>query len=274
MPSEPAVAVERKAQYRDSKSEALEGLKLSPKFDVDYKYARNMFKPTFSKIPIISAIHRSILRKRLGFEKNERVHAFAAMSGHWARFLAELGLKVEASDIAPGIVAKLEANRGKIQRVFRIPAQYTSIVPNYYDWSYCHEPVPLLHQPIHLVRMALINRKGLKISASHFNSEEDYLNLKEAAHFYGAEIEREVVKIPGRDSINGKLDRLILITIKTNEKARQKATTDLWVERKLNAPGTRIRDIFQELSTELRLSDKEISQSLERLRSIKNVKIR
>jgi hypothetical protein len=213
------------------------------------------------------------LSQKLGFNKGEKIDFFAACSGDWARALAE-ELEVHASDVSKKVVENLKRNQGKIKSVQQRAAEYGAIVPNYFDWTVSFEPYPIFlfssHGMINTVRMSLINRKGLK-AVFEVNTPGLYKRkIRLFAELYEVKLKEETVKIRVIKATERipKEREMLIFTVETNPKARKKAELDLYVERrKYSMPkGMTLRELERRLAKEFNKSEKEIKESLKRIK--------
>ncbi|MFH0971727.1 MAG: hypothetical protein V1835_04115 [Candidatus Micrarchaeota archaeon] len=227
-----------------------------------YSGKRHEFIPTDQK-----------LLRLIGLTANDRIHYFSAYSGEWAQKLADLGARVDASDISKDIVARLKSNPGKIRRIFQAAGETGAIVPTYYDWSVSYEPFPIIRGDYgvnSLIRMGLINREGIKLIFSRTIIEPGWVkpSLKAIAKIYGADVEQKIVHIRGGPPV-GRRPRqtrfMTVFTIRTNPKIRKKAELDLFLERRLPLLGDVGADSIKALANEFRVKKSDVVSGIARL---------
>jgi protein-L-isoaspartate O-methyltransferase len=203
------------------------------------------------------------LLEKLGIEKGERILVFAGCYGDWASALARTGAKVTYTDSSPRM-AKYAKRRFKKSRVEGFRARDAALQPrrkNLYDWSFSFQPIPLEHKalPFALIR-SLLNKKGAIIAS--FGSASWDLAL--IAKVYGASLNLKAADI---SNIGGEPNGVAVATLRTNHKAQAMAGQDLRVQNAIE----KLDSInYAELAKKLGLSEKQIEESIRRLRDISN----
>ena len=216
------------------------------------------------------------LSKKLGIERGSQILFFAGCFGDWANALARDGIRVVYSDASPDMVRGIkESEKGKkfeSARVFE--ASQWPRKPNDYDWSVSFEPLPIVDSGLTLGLMrSLLNRKGGKVVYGENSQGAISLTLeamKKISKLYGATHGKKEVMV--RD-VRGWKEKVIVLTLKTNENARRKAWIDIQVLKAVRS-GRKLRE-ERELTLEellkserikrLRISKEELVESLNRL---------
>lgn len=179
------------------------------------------------------------LLKKLGMKKGERVLAIAGYYASWASQIVRSGAKVDYSDISRSLVNWSHKKYGKLFGKY-ICSNYELIPKSEreYDWTFTYEACGGgSGLPIAYLRSLLNNKGGVMVL---FIDEENPKRMggklkkyprivKTLSKTYNAEYKIQYIKIKGHRIGNPTIKFLqyMICTIKTNDKVREKAKSDL-----------------------------------------------
>ena len=229
------------------------------------------------------------LHEKIGVEKNQKVLVFAGCYGDWANSLSKFS-SVRYTDIGQEMTQYAKSRFSGAVSSFRAsPAELVPQRARVFDWSFSFEPYPLIRTgglEMALVR-SLINTKGAKIvfnvlkEAGHVkwrgmkHSQCEAL-AKRVAKRYGAEVDVKVVDINGTRSISSAHKDVgnkscLIVTLKTNSRARKKALFDLSVLKFLGLEDKINEKVIKKTARELGVSPEAVWQAHRRIEEIKGL---
>lgn len=181
-----------------------------------------------------------VLLKKIGIKEKDRVYYFAGFEGSWAKAIASFGPEVTFTDISKHYVEKAKESGFRYQRVLRKEAGRYPRKPLRYDWSFSFEPFPVLRDnPLMPVMRGLLNKKGLKFvvfGKGWKKPIKHYLNSKifPLCNLYGAKLVFSETKTKGKTPGSAEKNAsLMIVTVHSNNNARQKAWLDLLVRKRI-----------------------------------------
>lgn len=178
------------------------------------------------------------LLKKLGIKKSDRILAIAAFYASWASKLADLGAKVDYSDISKSMVNYArKKHKNKFRKYICSGYEFLPKKSKEYDWTFTFEACGGSQGlPLAYLRSLMNNKGGILVLFLNLEKPENMGGklksypkiVNNLAKIYGAKSIIKRLNIEGHKAgkLKSSLPHMIYI-IKTNKKARELTQQDL-----------------------------------------------